>query len=123
MREAVTAIFIWEDKIFTIKRANYLRVFPGYHAFPGGKVDKEDSGLIAALSREMKEELDFCLEENKHLIKEMYEVGMAITPSFNPYRFKTYYYAVVLKDEPNFVVDEGEAASHSWQTPQELLFL
>ncbi len=42
MREAVTVIFVHDDDIFIIKRQNYLRAFPGYYAFPGGKIDRED---------------------------------------------------------------------------------
>ena len=66
-------VFVYKDQVFTIKRQNYLSVFPGYTAFPGGKVDKEDKAhdfelpnifngydpyLIIALDREMQEEID-----------------------------------------------------------------
>ena len=123
MREAVSCIFIYKDKIFSVKRAHHLKVFPGYHAFPGGKVDKEDGKdvedevrLRNALEREMKEELSFDISGLKTRL-----LGKAITPSFNPYRFKTYYYAIKLDQKPEFVVDRGEAMSDSWETPRELL--
>ena len=42
MIEAVTAILVCEEEVFVIKRQPHLRAFPGYHAFPGGKIDAED---------------------------------------------------------------------------------
>ena len=42
IRDAISVIFTFEDQIFVIKRQNHLRSFPGYLAFIGGKVDKED---------------------------------------------------------------------------------
>ena len=45
MREAVAAIFVHEEDIFVIRRQEYLRAFPGYYAFPGGKVDPEDAAF------------------------------------------------------------------------------
>ena len=45
MREAVTAVLVHGDEVFVIKRQDYLRAFPGYYAFPGGKVDEEDAGF------------------------------------------------------------------------------
>ena len=120
MRESVAAIFLKEDKVFTVVRQNYLKVFPGYLAFPGGKVDGEES-LREALMREIQEELGFDIESNEGSIEKTYELGIAITPSFNPYRFKTHYYVIKLKNEVIFEVDAGEAASSSWESPQELL--
>jgi ribonuclease/clavin/mitogillin len=101
MRESVSAVFVTEELIYFIKRQNYLSVFPGYHATPGGKVDKEDSRellqdsiypknlgpeIIRALIREVKEELDYDLElgiERGEVLSIDY-IGMAITPEFNP---------------------------------------
>ena len=41
--EAVSAILICEDRVFVIQRQFHLRAFPGYFAFPGGKIDDEDA--------------------------------------------------------------------------------
>ncbi|MBY0414426.1 MAG: hypothetical protein K2Q18_09680, partial [Bdellovibrionales bacterium] len=51
MRESVSAVFTTLEQVFFIKRQNYLQVFPGYHATPGGKVDQTDSeeALIEAI--------------------------------------------------------------------------
>ena len=99
MREAVSCIFINEDQVFMAHRQNYLRAFPGYHAFPGGKVDKEDSieggfehplfkkyphRLMKALCSEMKEELGVDIIEllKKGLIEDIHEIGIGVTPDF-----------------------------------------
>ena len=75
MREAVAAIFVHEEDIFVVRRQEYLRAFPGYYAFPGGKVDPGDAAFeyrnpilkghpgaqMRALIREVTEELGFDL--------------------------------------------------------------
>lgn len=138
LRESVSAIFrsLSSGKIFVIQRQNYLTVFPGYTAFPGGKVDKSDREMgdtlaeapfgmepchWVALDREMKEEINFSLVENLEKIKNIELFGTAITPEFNPYRFRAHFFVVDLEDEIDFDVDEGEAAKDSWFDPTELL--
>lgn len=135
LRESVSAIFRSRKngKIFVIKRQNYLSVFPGYTAFPGGKVDREDLEIEApfeidgvhwqALSREMKEELNFSLIENVSSLKGISLLGTAITPEFNPYRFKAHFYIVEVDHEINFDVDSGEASESGWYSPKELTLL
>jgi len=137
LRESVSAIFIAKDskKVFSITRQDYLTVFPGYTAFPGGKVDRGDRETVEgrespfkgisdthwkALSREMKEELNFSLEENVAHIDSLYLLGTAITPEFNPYRFKAHFFCVILDTEIPFVVDEGEARESCWLHASEL---
>ncbi len=123
IRNAVSIIFVFEDKIFSIIRQNFLRAFPGYTAFPGGKVDKKDESsidpLLAAARREMIEELSFDIESES--VVEIRKIGRALTPKFNPYRFNTHFYRVELKEKPVFKVDENEAKSFAWMTPKELI--
>lgn len=136
MRESVCAIFVYKDEVFSITRQNYLSVFPGYTAFPGGKVDKEDHStkdtykgelskfdgyIMRALIREMNEEINFDLEKNLSLIKSIDYVGLAITPEFNPYRFKNYYYRIELNEKVEFTVDPGEASESGWTSACALL--
>ena len=122
---------------FSIIRQNYLRAFPGYMAFPGGKVDKEDQAtalghelldqldlrLINTLAREGKEELDLNLlqEANTGNLENVNLLGCAITPEFNPYRFATYFYKLTFKEKPKFIVDENEAAWAGWKKASDLL--
>ena len=56
MRESVQIILVQNEQIFFIKRQDYLKDFPGYYAFPGGKVEGDES-RPQALKREIKEEL------------------------------------------------------------------
>lgn len=133
MRKAVSVVFTCGTKIFSVKRQNYLSIFPGYLAFPGGKVDKEDSKdivehpllgkfdgeLMNALIREVQEEVNCDLRSLP--IVRMEELSIAITPEFNPYRFETYFYWVELESELKFECDEGEAASSSWKEGMDLL--
>jgi 8-oxo-dGTP pyrophosphatase MutT (NUDIX family) len=126
MKESVSAVFVSKSRVYFIKRQNYLPVFPGYHATPGGKVDKADPEtklghnlwpvhippkILHALIREVKEELDYDLNlgmENGE-IESILDIGIAITPEFNPYRFKNYYIKISLKEEIEFAVDTNEA--------------
>ena len=71
--ESVSVLFIHEEQIFTVQRQSYLFAFPGYHAFPGGKIDKDESSVafkteficeddprrMRALQREIIEELGY----------------------------------------------------------------
>lgn len=133
MRKAVSVIFTCKNKIFSVKRQNYLSVFPGYLAFPGGKVDKEDSNekvqkpfidkfegdLMNALIREVQEEVNVDLTDLP--IIKMEKLAIAITPEFNPYRFETYFFWIELENEVSFNCDDGEVASSSWLDGKELL--
>lgn len=121
MREAVTAVFFHREshKIFIIDRQDYLSVFPGYTAFPGGKVDKKDADHRAALKREIEEELNYNIESEEVLKSHL--LGTAITPEFNPYRFKVFFYLIEVKNLIDFDVDKGEAKSSGWFTANDLL--
>jgi len=137
MRKSVSAIFTHKEKIFYITRQNYLSVFPGYTAFPGGKVDKSDSDeaidnvlvkpfepvLIHALSRECQEELNFDLIGALEFgdILDIRMIGVAVTPEFNPYRFKNYFFKIELDSEIDFNVDDNEAETAGWIDPDDLL--
>lgn len=138
MRESVSAVFTTLDQIFFIKRQNYLQVFPGYYATPGGKVDVSDSDeplldsiwpkhinpkILHALIREVKEELNYDLFEGikKGDVLKVEDIGVAITPEFNPYRFKNYYLKITLIVPFEFSLDPAEAEFGEWNTPKNLL--
>lgn len=118
MRQAVTAVFTFKEKVFAIKRHNYLTAFPGYTSFPGGKVDKDET-IDQALAREVEEELGVKLDSLQ--IKDRIYLGVATTPPFNPYRFETHFYRFELESEYSFVVDPGEAETGEWINTTELL--
>jgi ribonuclease/clavin/mitogillin len=138
MRESVSAVFTTLEQIFFIKRQNYLQVFPGYYATPGGKVDLSDSNeplvepewpkhirpqILHALVREVKEELNYDLIEGikSGEVLKIEDIGVAITPEFNPYRFKNYYLKITLVHPVKFAIDPAEAEFGEWNTPKNLL--
>jgi ribonuclease/clavin/mitogillin len=142
MRESVSAVFVAMGKIYFTKRNNHLNVFPGYHATPGGKVEETDSNeldkifedvavlnstvrpqILNALIREVREELNFDLLEaiKEGSVLKINDLGVAITPEFNPYRFKNYYYKIELKSPIEFDLDKEEAEFGIWQTSREFL--
>lgn len=134
MKESVSAVFVTKNSVFFIKRQNYLPVFPGYYATPGGKVDKTDPDtelpgklwpksirpqILHALIREVKEELNYdllaAIESGE--VTGIDDIGIAITPEFNPYRFKNYYFKITLTHERTFDLDPNEAEFGEWNTP------
>ncbi len=135
IRDAVSIIFSCKSKIFVITRQNHLRSFPGYLAFIGGKVDKEDDehfdgnshlynnlhsiSIINALVREVQEETGVDLSSMKDVTIDY--IGNAISPSFNPIRFNTYFFRVELEKELEFSLDESEVFEGRWCEPSDIL--
>ncbi|MGB1310129.1 MAG: MBL fold metallo-hydrolase [Leucothrix sp.] len=130
MRNAVAAIFTCKDDVFSITRQTYLRAFPGYTAFPGGKVDEGDEQFaihhsltaafpaveIGALVREVAEELTFDLPaafaEGKVL--RISKFGTAVTPATQAIRFNAHFYKIELSEKPSFSLDAGEIHDAAW---------
>lgn len=134
--DAVSVVLTYKDQVFAIQRQCFLKSFPGYWAFPGGKVEASeatprqhpltaslDSKLWAAVVRETQEELAFNLEDAiaSHKVTEVCYLGLAVTPEFNPYRFATHFFKIELNERPTFVVDRGEALLAEWMTCHDLL--
>lgn len=137
IKDAVSIILECDGEVLTIVRQNFLRSFPGYTAFPGGKVDELDSEsfisakylskypdtLMNCMVREAQEELQLDIEHEiscDNIIAIDY-IAKAVTPSFNPYRFETYFYRICFKQKPHLVIDHNEAASAKWYHPQAVL--
>ena len=130
MRNAVAAIFTCENEIFSITRQIYLRAFPGYTAFPGGKVDEGDEKYaishpltaefpaveIGALAREVEEELAFDLHAacaNGDVLN-ITKFGTAVTPATQAIRFNAHFYKIELARKPKFTPDDGEILDSGW---------
>ncbi len=132
--DAVTAVLICDDRILVAQRQAFLSAFPGYSAFPGGKVDAEDaegtplpdawSGhdtrLMRALARELSEEIQFDLiaAQTRGDVAQIRPLGLALTPPPAPVRFNTHFYAVVLRKQPDLKIDTNEVAAVDWATPE-----
>lgn len=122
MIKAVAGVVYSKGEILLIKRQNFLKAFPGYDSFPGGKIESGDekngignsfgldAELYGGLKRELLEELSLDLDklENEGQLLDVVCLGAAATPDFNPHRFDTYFFTVELKDIPNFIFDENE---------------
>ena len=137
MIEAVSAMLVCEDEIFVIRRQVHLHAFPGYHAFPGGKIDEADhlqsllhpdvqqfpTAHLNALHRELDEELGFNLSRafSKRHVIDISRFGTAITPSFEPHRFTAHYYKIVLSQKPLFKLDSNEIHTANWVKPAQIL--
>ena len=129
VRKAVSIVLQHEDEIFFIKRQNFLKAFPGYTSFPGGKVDpldkddNEERTLLNTLFREAKEELGVDLEFylSQFPKSTITQIAKATSPPFNPLRFETYFYLINLSEKIEFDVDENEAYEFGWLKPQVIL--
>ncbi|PIP93289.1 MAG: hypothetical protein COW00_09760 [Bdellovibrio sp. CG12_big_fil_rev_8_21_14_0_65_39_13] len=134
MRVAITAVLTYQMEVFFITRQNHLTAFPGYTAFPGGTVEKSDHcehpklsqfspSLAGALVRELKEELDFDLIEslNSDQVISLTPLDVAVTPSFNPYRFETHFVHIELSQRLTFKCDEHEIFEGAWRDPKNVL--
>ncbi len=124
--DAVTGILVHDDEIYMIRRHAGLPSFPGYQAFPGGKVDAADAGdvpdlsvfhghdgrLLRALLREIREEIGIDLEVDRPLAVDL--LGRALAPEGPPTRFDTRFFRIRLSRRPEFTLDPREIHSGEW---------
>lgn len=126
-KDSVTAVFLVQDRVLLLERAEHLRAFPGFTSFVGGKVDAEDDKsavipnttelddrFINALVREVQEEVGFNLVKQEAQIKRLTFLGTATTPNFQKVRFKNHYVLVELAEEFSAIDDAGEIKSSRW---------
>jgi len=137
IREAAAAVLRHGDQVCAVVRQPHLLAFPGYHAFPGGKVDRTDadtlpdaSGLeglepqqVNALCRELQEELDFDLIAGlcNGTVQRVQPLALALAPPFDIVRFRSHFFRIDLAEKPEITPDSGEIAKLMWHTPDELL--
>ncbi len=62
LREAAVLVAVWQGRVLLTQRASGLKHHPGQIAFPGGKVDAGDDGVIGAALREAWEEIGLAPE-------------------------------------------------------------
>lgn len=121
-----------------VRRHPALHSFPGYWAFPGGKIDQADAeapartgawcaGIeprrVEALVRELREECSIDLDAAAAAgdVLALHVFGTALTPAIVPVRFNTLFYRVQLKTRPAIALDTGEVDLGRWARPADLL--
>lgn len=57
LRAAAVLVAVWQGRVLLTQRASGLKHHPGQIAFPGGKVDAGDDGVVGAALREAWEEI------------------------------------------------------------------
>ena len=135
--DAVTAVLCHEGELFIAERALHMLAFPGFYAFPGGKVDKGESEepyahpvfaahpprLMRALVRELREELNYDLEAAavRGEVERIEALGIALTPPQAPIRFNTHFYRVALNTRPSVELDLNETSRYEWAGADALL--
>ena len=137
VHDAVTGVLTHAGEVLILRRQPHLLAFPGYHAFPGGKIDRADRTDVAplpglehippaasrALVRELDEEIGVHLTElgARGLIGELRSLGVIVTPVSAPVRFSATYFSIEVKEKPPLHPDAGEIADLEWATPASLL--
>ena len=135
--ESVSVLFIYKQQIFAVQRQPYLLAFPGYHAFPGGKVDNDESSTpfktkilsdhdprrMRAICREVLEELDYDIEKGilNDEVFSVNELAETVAPVFAPFRFRTWFYRIDLKNRVHFNADSGAVSYTHLTLPTILL--
>ncbi|HKY93136.1 MAG TPA: MBL fold metallo-hydrolase, partial [Nevskiaceae bacterium] len=131
IRDAVTVVLQHDGELFMIRRQPALPAFPGYWAFPGGKVDPEDRAeaardhasfagiepvFVAALVRELLEEVGYDLDAAvaRGEVLDLHFFGIALMPPIAPVRFNTHFFRVRLRERPTFTLDLGEVDRGEW---------
>lgn len=135
--DSVAAVFCCQGEVFMVRRQAYLDAFPGYDAFPGGKIDRADDcgpypgpllhkldGRQAhALVREIREELGYDLPGAiaQGQVSAVKLVARAQAPALIPVRFQLFFFRIDVESRPLFLVDSGEIAESLWASPQQFL--
>lgn len=135
--DSVAAVFCFEDQLFMVRRQSHLNAFPGYDAFPGGKIDVEDSlsqhparflldwegQKMHALVREIQEELGYDLPAGiaSGQVTSVKLLASALAPAIVPVRFRLHFFRIDLQSFPAFKPDFGEIAETFWGAPRQLL--
>ena len=109
-RQSVSAILIYKEWLYLVKRSDTMKDFPGYWAFPGGKLESKENHLIA-LQREIQEELGFDLSGEE--VESCRLIGTLQSPDFVPYHFENAFYLLTLNKKEQFEIN-GEAEKGEW---------
>lgn len=129
--ESVSAVFKLQENqkelVFMIKNHGSLKNFPGYHAFPWGRINKKDKNPqpMTPLYQVVNEVLGFDLEAavQSGQVKSIKPIGTAVTIEFTPLRFANTFYSIELTGKTEFSLNTDIAIEGEWKTPGEYLQL
>ncbi|MBI2520504.1 MAG: MBL fold metallo-hydrolase [Bdellovibrio sp.] len=128
INEAVSLILIAGGKqIFLIKRRKDLPIYPGFTAFPGGKLAPQEEsskvkgldtyieeGLKPALKREISEELGWTIPAQ--VLQKARYFGSSTTPEFWPLRFCNHYLVCQIEQSMDFALEAQELCDGRWMS-------
>ena len=131
IRDSVIAVPTCGGDLYVCRRQPGLLAFPGYHSFPGGKVDADESEapfghplldahpprLMRALVREFEEEVGYDIEAAAHAgnLRSLDLIGDSVTPpQGNRQRFHAHFFRVDFVERPRLTADASELAEGMW---------
>ncbi|MEW6166408.1 MAG: MBL fold metallo-hydrolase [Pseudomonadota bacterium] len=131
--DTVSAVLICDGELLMTRRQAHLNAFPGYHSFPGGKVDDGDGSgdapparsdtqearLVRALMRRLRAEL--ALDLSATAAAGVRHIGVAPAPTPAAERLNTHFFAVEIDARPRLSADPAEVAELDWAPPGEWL--
>lgn len=135
-RLSVVAVATCGEQVYVCRRQPKLLAFPGYHSFPGGKVDEEDRDealghplfdahpprLMRALVRELQEEVahDLTAAVTRGDVRAIELIGHAVTPPHGRRpRFDAHFFRIDFHQRPAFEAHASELAGAEWRPVDE----
>ena len=105
-------------EVLLLRRNSQLAFHGGAWVFPGGRIDRQDSGAGGdegaarrAATREAREEASLEIDP-----EELVQISHWTTPEGLPKRFATWFF-IGAADATQVRVDGGEIHAHAWRTP------
>lgn len=112
--EVVAAIIIYEDRILCMQRNKGKYDYVSYkYEFPGGKIEDGETQM-AALERELREEMALAVQIRKE------DFFMTVEHTYPDFKIKMHSY-ICKVDTPHFI--RKEHVDHKWLKVEELMAL
>ncbi len=102
-------------EVFWVRRSPQMTFQGGFHAFPGGQLDADETSRVCA-ARELMEEVGVEVDPDR-----LKDVGRWVTPAFAPRRFDTYFFLAECPagEEPRILT--GEHDQGEWVRPSDAI--
>ena len=111
-------------EVLMVCRSEQVQHMGGMWVFPGGRVDPvdredaadNDQAALNAAIRETAEEAGLIVAP-----EQLFYLSHWTTPEQAKKRFATWFFAAVLEDDQDVLVDGGEISHHRWVRPQDAI--